>query len=189
MPTKPEPLSALRSTKHLNLVRLGTPSAAQMSADAKLKFESEQRRKKLDDMRQTVRENPVEARLYEHGLGGNAVVVVEARRRDGSVWDYLICDISEQFDDEGRLDELLLIIFCPVCRIQEGREEPALKIHQKNRPWSLDRRNAGKVWHNPQDPREVYVNAGEVTTHEHFQCGVCGSWFNIEKNVLKRELR
>jgi uncharacterized protein YbaR (Trm112 family) len=173
------------STKSLSLVYDGTSSSAQDLADAKLKAEGKQRRAELDGMRDIAARRPGEARLYENSLSGNAHVVLEAKRKDGSVLDWLVCDLSTTASPSGE-QELMLVVPCPVCNCERGRVGEMMTIRQSNRMFSLDTRKAGKLWVNPNCPTEVYVLAGTITSHERFQCGRCQSHYRIDDSVLRK---
>lgn len=174
------------SAKHLNLVYApSSPSSAQMLADQKLTFEANERRRTLDNMRSAAATHPVEARLYDRKLGGSAHVVIEAQRRDGSVLDWLVCDLSTAPAPDGS-PELMLVMFCPVCVCTRGDLRSSLTIRQSNRKFSLDEKRKGELWVNPIDPTDVYVLCGTITTHERIQCGVCQSYFRIDNSILRR---
>ncbi len=163
----------------------GTSSSSQDKTDQKLAFEAKKRRGTLDDMRSIARAKPQESKLYDHKMGGNAHVIIEARRRDGSVQDWLVCDVSLGAQSDGT-PELMIVIPCPVCVLERGRVAETMLVRQSNRAWSLDDTDKGKIWVNPNDPKEVYVLAGTVSTHERIQCGKCRSSYQIENSVMKK---
>jgi uncharacterized protein YbaR (Trm112 family) len=156
-----------------------------MLADQKLAFEASVRRRKLDQMRDAAAHNPAEARLYDRKLGGSAHVVIEAQRRDGSVLDWLVADLSLGQAPDGT-PELMLVMFCPVCVCTNGDLRSSMTIRQSNRMFSLDERRKGEIWVNPTDATDVYALAGTITTHERIQCGVCQSHFRIDDSILRR---
>lgn len=179
------PVAPTASLKHLGIVYDGTPSSAQALADAKLAAEGRQRREKLDQMRGMAATRPGEAKLYDRRLSGNAHIVLEMRRRDGSVLDWLQCDLSVSPREDGSGEELMLIVPCPVCNIFRGRVGEMMTVKQSNRMFSLDERHRGELWVNPNDPTDVYVQAGSINTHERWQCGKCRSKYRVDDNVMR----
>lgn len=136
-------------------------------------------------MRNMAATRPDEARLYDRKLGGTAHVIIEARRRDGSVQDWLVCDLSLSNEADGT-PELMLIVPCPVCNLERNRPGTMMTVRQSNRMFSLDTKRQGEIWVNPNEPTDVYALAGTITTHERFQCGKCQSRYRIDDSVMRK---
>jgi NAD(P)H-dependent flavin oxidoreductase YrpB (nitropropane dioxygenase family) len=145
---------------------------------------------------------PNEAKIRQHKLGGrkeHPVAVLGLRHsKDHTVNDWMICEITEQSTQEGKLD-LMLMMQCPRCILTYGRppEETIMHIRQSNRMWHLDRRTkaerslnailhscAGEIFVNPEEPTEVVVVAGMVTTDDWCKCPLCGWTFRINDSVV-----
>lgn len=173
------------SGKSLNLIFDGTSSSRQDLADAKLAAEGKQRRGALDSMRGIAARRPSESRLYENKLSGNAHIIIEMKRRDGSVLDWLVCDLSLSTTDSGE-SELMLVVPCPICNCFRGRLGENMTIRQSNRMFSLDEKRRGEIWVNPSCPTEVYTMAGTITSHERFSCGRCRSYYRIDDSVMRK---
>lgn len=115
---------------------------------------------------------------------GMAHVIIEVRRRDGMVRDWLVCDFFAGSLDDGAPD-LLLMVPCPVCHLKHGRVGESMLLRQSSHVFSLDSRRRGERWANPNDPGEVYVLAGEVTTHQRIWCARCRTTYRIEASVMQ----
>lgn len=175
------------SLKNLNFVRGGTPSTKQTQLDQKALAEMRQRQAQLDQMRSATKQDPIGARMYESSLGGNAWIVIEIKRKDGSVWDWMECQLSTVPDGYGGV-ELSLQMRCPVCDLVHGRSHyPDMTLKQSNRRFGLDEKLKGQVWVNPNDPQHVRVLAGTVTFQRKIPCPVCFTAWRIEDSVMRRD--
>lgn len=175
------------SLKDLNLIyNPSAPSSAQQLEDDRQRVDAERRRAVLDNMRATARESPEEARLYDRKLGGNMHLILAVVRRDGSVLDFLVCDVTE-VDKPGGGKEIGIVIPCPVCNLFQGHVGQNMTLQQSNRNFTLDKTGRGHPWLNPSNPKERYTHVGRVNTHEAFTCSTCHTRWVIENNKLRRD--
>ena len=185
--TEPVTGKAVPYTSPLSIVRGGTTSSYQEAIDQRDRYEQVQRQSKSDAMYASTTQNPLQNRMYSHSMGGgeDASVVIEVIGHERRVEDWLICDVRVLPKDDGI--ELMLIIPCPVCVLRNGKlvSQSQMTLRQSNRGFSLDTDKAGSVWVNPNDNAQVYVQPGEVSTHEAFRCGVCNTQYQIDKNKLR----
>jgi len=170
----------------LDIVHNATTSSLHDEMKARERADAEKRRAHLDKQRAVVKQNPREARLYSHNLGGvhtHASVVIKVPWKDGSTKTYITCELS--VDHEG----LTLITVCPSCVYRHHRPvaESQLTMRSWHRRFSLDSFGEGELWVNPQNPAEVIQLAGTIETHEVQTCPDCHYRFQIEKSRDPRE--
>jgi hypothetical protein len=146
------------------------------------------RRAKQDQAASIARNNPREARMHTRDLRGNAWVILEIKRRDGSVWDWMKCELMTQPKDDGDV-ELAFQCRCPECDLIHGRggTHIDMTIKQSNRMFWLDEKLKGQVWANPNDPRDVVVLAGTITMQDKLICPVCSAAWRIDNSVMRRD--
>ena len=179
--TEPPPIAPM------GLVYGGTPSSYQDAVNQKKNFESGQRRDVSAGLFNQTRVNPDSAHMYSQSMQGNAYVILEYRAKDGTVLDYLECDVTTQPDDSGGV-KLALCIPCPVCVLQYSRlvSESIMLLQQRNRSFVLDSKGAGELWVNPKDPGASRLRAGTVTS-EPFRCqNGCNTRWVIDKDCLRK---
>jgi hypothetical protein len=162
----------------------GTTSSYQDLVNQKKAHDASQRRAESDRKFQATRDMPDYARIRSRRLDGQAHVILEVRNDDGSTLDWVVCDVSTMPDGL----ELMLVIACPVCILKRRQpsEDSQMQLRQSNRGFTLDPKGQGEMWVNPKDTREVYLQAGTVSTHEAFRCNNgCHTRYQIDKNILR----
>jgi hypothetical protein len=185
----------------------GTPSSRQQREDAKLRQDT-QRRRAIDAQRRKVEAASRSgdpraglARSFNHRLASHddhMVVVLNAVNKDGSIMDYIVCELTYVQNVED--PELMLHVVCPRCVFVYGRPmgESQMRIRQSNRKFYLDERSVGDgglkgaPWVNPNDPSEIYTQAGEIHLEERTTCPAlgCGYSFKIgEYRGVKNSLK
>ena len=169
----------------LDIVRNpSSASAAHEQLRAQEAASTDQRRAHDSLVKRVAAQLPEESRLHTlrlGGIGSTAVTVLEARNKDGSVVDYIICDLSVQ--DEG----LVLVMVCPSCIFRHHRSvaQSHITLRSWHRRFSLDERRRGELWINPRPPHEPYTLAGTIHTHEPQTCPVCSFRFQIDGGKVR----
>jgi hypothetical protein len=169
------------------LVYNGTSSSYQDVKNAKKRVETDQRRAISDKAFAASRAEPDYARMRSHSLAGQAHVILAVLGAEKKIVDWLQCDISTLPQSDGNI-ELMLLVPCPVCvlKLRRPTEDSIMQIRQSNRGFTLDTKGQGELWVNPNDPREVYIQAGTVSTHDPFRCdNGCHTKYQIDKNVIR----
>ena len=170
----------------LNIVHNATTTAIHDATKAKEHAEAEKRRAQLDQKRALAKQNPGEAHLYEHSLGGvgtHASVVIKVPWKDKSTLSFITCELS--VDSDG----LTLVIVCPSCvfRFNRRQEDHQLTMRSWHRRFTLDTFGAGELWVDPTNPKNIVRLAGTIETHEPQTCPVCHYKFQIEKSHDPKE--
>jgi len=169
------------ATSPLSIVHNRTPSSIHEHTKAKEHAEAEKRRAELDRKRALTKQQPGQAHLYNHSLGGvgsHAAVVLKVTWKDKSVKTFITCELS--VDSDG----LTLVLVCPSCIFRHNRlsEDSQITMRSWHRRFSLDTFGQGELWVNPVTPAETVLLAGSIETHEPQTCPVCHYKFEIEKS-------
>lgn len=189
-----------KKSKITAFVKNGSTSARHDAWLAKKLADAKKRRADEDKRFAVAAQNPQEAKVRQHKLGGrkeHPVAVLGLRHpKDHTIQDWMVCEVTQ---GTGEDVDLMLMMQCPRCIMTHGRppEETIMHIRQSNRMWHLDRRTqkerplnpimhlcAGELWVNPEDKSEVYVVAGTVTTEDWCHCPLCDWTFKIDDSVV-----
>lgn len=190
-------------------VRGGTTTYANDMAQAEADAAAEARRQAEAERHRIAFQNPAEARMHTTSLFSkqrDAMVVLGFRDlRERKILDFMMCELLRRPSD-GDTDELMLMFCCPYCVNKYGRKagDAQYRVHQSNRPFSLDQRTsaqraphplglpiAGDIWANPENPQDVVRVAGTITTHGPIKCDGRGChWrFDIDDSVIVTQQR
>ena len=176
-------------TDALSIVRNRTTTQKHDEMRARERADAERRRAELDQKRAVVKANPVGAKLHQHALGGvgtHAAVVIKIVNKDGSVVNYMTCELS--VDSDG----LTLIVCCPSCIFRHHRpmSDSQITLRSWHRKFALLPDGQGEFWASPKVPEveQVFVTiAGVVETIDVQTCPVCNFRFHLEKSKSPSE--
>lgn len=170
------------------MMRGGTLTGAYERQLQQQKFEAQKARDLEAARAKAAQNNPLEARQYQHAVGGNRKypgIVLEVRhpRDRTTVLDYIECELTAE--DDG---SLVLVMACHKCYHRTG-DASNITVRQKHRHFELDMRRQGEIWVNPKNVNHIVTLAGTITTTETITCPNlgCGMKFVIDNSVLREK--